>query len=635
MHKQVTSYVGFLVLLAVSFLVLYGAYGYVIAFQSETNDCFFLFGRQFLGEFFDHPAGPLRYAGRFLGQFYHYRWLGALIASACVTGFGVLFYRVLGKLESTAPVSQTLVPCVLLVALHTSTLYVLHDTLGLCAACGAFLGYLSLRGRSARRAYALAATPIVYLLLGVYAWLFVAWVALFEWLDGRPGSGLVFKIVYVPFSMAVPLVAWRWVFPIPLTSAVMCPIMFGPPFRTGAATQSFAYFVVDCVLAVLLVALVLLIPFWGRLFSRTPVAGLWRVKRDRRSRVALVIATVVLAILLHVVRYDGPLARVVACRRLYKQRQWDALLEKAKRNRSEDLRLQFMTNFALYRKGRLLDEMFHYPQAWGTRGLVLNFSGKAGLSPAEDDTSRGMYNSDLFYEMGHVNAAFRHAYNQMWAWGPTYDVLERMAECSMANGNYELASKYLNLLDRTLFHRRFARRYQAMIADPQAADREFGDLRNRLPVVEGRMFGHPGLPLRTLFESNLDNRMAFEYLVAWLLLDKQEISLATIGANVEHFERLGYASMPTHCQEALLLAERARGGPGDGPRLPYDEATAARVDRFFQDLSGYEDLQSGAEQARDRYGDTYMFYYFFVVTPTQGRRRTETGGGFGGTLREE
>ena len=219
MSKQLPSFIGLAVLFVVSFLLFDGVYGYVIGFQSETNDCFFMFGRPFLGSFLDHPAGPVRYAGRFLGQFYHYGWLGALVVSASITCFGVLFHRVLVKLERTGSVAQTLLPCVLLLVLHTSTLVLVHDTLGLCASCGAFLGYLSFRGKAARRVYALAATPLLYFALGVYAWFFVAWVVAFEWLDGPLRSGLPFKISYVVFSVAVPLAAWRWVFPVSLRGA--------------------------------------------------------------------------------------------------------------------------------------------------------------------------------------------------------------------------------------------------------------------------------------------------------------------------------------------------------------------------------------------------------------------------------
>jgi len=629
MPKQLPSHVGLLALFVVSFLVFNWPYGYVISFESETNDCFFMFGRPFLLEFLDHPAGPLRYAGRFLGQFYHHRWLGALIASACITCFGVLFHRVLVKLGGTVSVSQTLLPCVLLLALHTSTIYVLHDTLGLCASCGALLGYLSLRATLARRIYALVATPIVYLFLGVYAWFFVAWIVAFEWLDGRPRSGLAFKIGYVVFSMAVPLIAWRWVFLIPLQSALVCPILFDSPFRSGSPDQTFAWSVVDCSLAVVLCVMLLLIPLWGRVFSGTRFAAFWQAKLDWPSRVCLVIAIPVLAILFHWTQYDAPLATIVAYRQLYKERRWDALLEKAKSNPYEDHRVQFMTNFALYQRGRLLEEMFNYPQPWGTRGLFLNFTGKPGMSPAEDDTKNGMYNSDLLYEMGHASYAQIHAYNCMCLQGKTYDTLKRMAQCSMVHGNDEMALKYLNLLERTLFHRGLARRYKAIIADTGAAEREFGDLRERLPAVDG--FGHPVVHFATLLKAKRDNRMALDYLMAWLLLEKKQDSIESIGAGIGQFKIAGYASIPTHCQEALLLKERGERTPVDLQGFRYDEATIARVDRFLEDVSRGWGRRDAPEQIQAQYGDTYMHYYSFATTLGGAQQIEESHGGFGGT----
>ncbi|MFV1966151.1 MAG: DUF6057 family protein, partial [Pirellulaceae bacterium] len=336
-----------------------------------------------------------------------------------------------------------------------------------------------------------------------------------------------------------------------------------------------------------------------------------------------------------VARYDASLATVVACEQLYKQRQWDALLEQTRGTRQADLRLQFMTNFALCQQGKLLDEMFRYPQSWGTRGLVLNFSGKAGLSSAEDDTSRGMYNSDLFYEMGHVNAAFRHAYNQIWAAGTTYEALERMAQCCAVNGNDALAIKYLNLLDKTLFHQRFARRYKAILADPVAAEREFGERRKRLPLVDHNMFGHPATPLLTMFETRPDNRLAFDYLMAWMLLDKTDRALETIAVNAEHFRGAGYHSIPAHCQEAMLIREGARDTPVDLAGHHYDAAIAERVNGFLQDLSAHPDRQEALGEFRVRSRDTYLFYYFFVTPPAPQRQGMPMSGGVGGTVRVE
>ncbi|MBL7040520.1 MAG: hypothetical protein ISR77_17930 [Pirellulaceae bacterium] len=634
MSRQLISYVGLVVLFALSFLVLHRIYGYVIVIQSESNDCFFMFGRQFLMGFFDRPGAPLCYAGRFLGQFYYHTWLGALVVCLCVASFGVLFHRVLSKRKTNVHVSLTLIPCFLLLVLHTSTIWLVQDTLGLCASCGAFLGYLSFRGKVSRRVSALVATPIIYLLLGVYALFFVAWVVIFELNDKPLRSGLLFGIAYVVFCIAVPLIAWRWVFPMPLLSALLWPVTFIWPSRGGLLHCSTANIVMDCVLAIMFCASVFLIPYCGRLPWKPPVPSRWRARARRWQRVGPAIAFVILVILLHSIRYDTRLSTLVTCRQLYKNEQWDALLAEVKKCPSTSVDLQFMTNFALCKKRRLLDEMFHYPQMWGTRGLVLNFSTLGELKPADDDIYRAMYNSDLFFEMGHINLAFRHAYDRISAEGETYDALKRMAQCSMVNGNYAMAAKYLNILERTLFHSEFARRYKAIIADPVAADKEFRDIRKRLPVVDVSMRQHPFFHISALL-TNKDNRVAFDYVTAWLLLTKTKESLFTIAQNVDQFNRTGYASIPTHCQEVLLLWEKQEGTTIDLLGFGYDQATTVRVNEFLQDLPRYGAGKDAAHRMQTRYGDTYMFFCYFVPTPAELRQRMAAGIGSGTMLRQE
>ena len=105
--------------------------------------------------------------------------------------------------------------------------------------------------------------------------------------------------------------------------------------------------------------------------------------------------------------------------------------------------------------------------------------------------------------------------------------------------------------------------------------------------------------------------------------------------NVDLFGAAGYASIPTHCQEAILLKERAEGIRVDLRGFRYDAAALAGVDKFLQDALPYLGAQGAPEQTRALYGNTYMFYYFFVTTPRQPRRITGAGGGFGGTTRVE
>ena len=634
MSRTLSTSLAALLLFALSFCVFYWPYAYVIRFQSESNDCFFMFGKPFLAEFLDHPGGLLVYAGRFLGQFYHYQWLGAFVASACIVGFAFVYHGIVGRLSGKAHLSQTLIPCLLLLALHTSVLFVLHDTLGLTLSCLAFLAYLSLRQGRPRVLYALLATPALYLVAGVHVWPLVAWILAFEWAARPLRSNLAFKILYPLLSAALPVIAWRWIFLIPLRNAFLCPLVIGVPFRSGSTASGRYSLQLDLALAALLLASMFLIAFWRRLFVATQLADFWKTPPGWGSRLALAAAAVVIGAVLCRLQFDASLANVVACERLYHQRQWDTLLEITKANEELDLRLQFMTNFALWQQGRLLDEMFHYPQPWGTRGLVLNFSGKAGLSPAQDDTVRGMYNSDLFFEMGHINASFRHAYNQTWATGTSYETLQRMALCCMINGNNDLAVKYLSLLERTLFYRPFARRYKTILGDPLANEQELADRRRWLPQIDNNMYGHPTTPLLTAFISHTDNRMAFDCLMAWMLLDKSQRSLGAIAANVGYFRALGYDSIPTHCQEALLILEKTSGAPVDLAGYQYAPEAEQRVDQFLNLLAQHSTSQEILDRIPSSDRNSYLYYFFFATPPASTHPEGQQFGS-GGTIREE
>ncbi len=610
MSKKTSAILGLAALFGALFLLTYGVYGYAIFLASETGNCFFVFTRQFLSKFLDHPGGLLRYAGRFLGQFYYHEALGALAVSACITCFTALFFGLLTKLNREARLASALFPCVLLFALHTSISYAIYHTLGLIVVCAAALAQFSLRTERRRQAYALLAMPILYLLVGSYAWLFAAWALLDAWL-GRPWrAGLAFKSGYLALCLALPLVAYRWVFPIPLRSAWASPLSFAG-FASFGLSRGHLANTVSCLLAVALAASLLLMPFWRRLPRR--VQGFWRLQHSEGKRLLLAVEAVVLVVLLLALRYDRLLDTFVAGRKLYKERQWEDLLAQAKAHRQRDILSQFMTNFALAKTGRLLDEMFHYPQGWGTRGLLLNIPIKPMYGPAEDDSSRAMYNSDVFLELGHINLALRHAYNYLVFYGEHYDAFERMAECAMVNENYDLAAKHLNILEKTLFHRDFARRFKAILRDPKAMAKQWGRYRSLRPVVERRIIKPPPAALANLLESKPDNRLAFDYLTAWLLLDKR--SLPGIASDLKSYQKAGHSTIPIHCQEALLIL----ASMNQTRWVVYDKAVAQRVAQFFKDFNLYGRRDDAVERFRSQYGDTYMFYHFFVATPNDAR----------------
>jgi tetratricopeptide (TPR) repeat protein len=330
--------------------------------------------------------------------------------------------------------------------------------------------------------------------------------------------------------------------------------------------------------------------------------------------VAAGVAAAVLAVLavdLQWVCYDAKLSDYTEYRELYRQKRWNDILQKAETTASPGLVKQFFINCALYHEGRLLDEMFHYPQAWGTRGLILNLPDRSYLGTSKNDLDREMFNSDLFFEMGNANAALMCAYDQMVVQGETYDNVRRVAECNIVRGNYPWAMKFLTMLKRTLFHRAEALRYEALLADPKARDAYFAEQRSRLPTVELPLELPGFIPVLGLLKSNPHNRMACDYLMAWCLLDRA--SLPMLADNVGCLRAAGYDHIPLALQEGLLALQEMSGRPLAPPGFRFDREIAARFSAFNAQMRRSPDDPAAQRRAAQAFAGTFMYYWKFIA----------------------
>jgi tetratricopeptide (TPR) repeat protein len=606
-HDALTCHLGLLLLPVVSFSLFNWVFDHVIVMERDLPCCFFVFGGEFLGQFTDHPGGMLTWAGRFACQFSHYTWLGALAIAGCVSLFGLALHLVLAKRGGRSCLAGMFLPCMLLLVLHTLTVRVMMDALGLAAACAAMLGYLHLRGGTPRRLYAALLTPVMYVVLGAYVYMFALWVTALEWGENRPRSGLAFKVSYPLMAACMPLAAYLWVFPVSLRSAFA-----HDPVFVGDLPRGYGLIVA------ILYGYLLIMPFWPPLVrrARNLLPQRWRTADNGSAARVVTLSALALAATLLFRSFDNPASRELAGYvLLYQAEDWEGILSRVKEKPSDLLLVQFLVNRALCEKGRLLDDMFMYRQTWGSSGLVLQPS--ASESPprsAEADIALAMYNSDLFFKMGHVNMAYRQAYDQISMIGPAYRSFRRMAECHMVNGRYEAARKYLTVLEKTVFHRGFARRYKAILADADASEAFFAAARARRPTVELHTITLAWTALLELVASGHKDRMAIEYLVAWRLLDKGSISI--IAGNVRCFKEAGCSRLPRHVQEALFLQEVMTGHPVDMRGFSYDTNITGRfgeLERVMSTLQGNPDAVSAL---RRQFGDTYLYFFITDRSPT-------------------
>ena len=581
--------VAFLLLGVFCFILYRTTYEYVLEWQRETTNAFFLFNRQFLVDFLSTPGGLLMYASRFFEQFYEYTALGALVVAVLVAGFGVLLYGVLKRLMGGAALFCALLPCVALAT--TLSFEIIDITAGLIVSVGPFLIYLRLPKGAARRIYALVAMPALYLLAGGCFWLFALWVVLTEWIEEKPSANLAWKLFLPALAALLPVIAWRWLFMVPLRSALLHPTIFAEPQPLPAKV---------------LYGYLALLPLWAKASGRVRAVSAEGSKRGFAAGAGLLALMAVVSILSC---YEPAQSEFAEYHQLYEQKRWDDILHKAAGNPSQGLMPQFFTNCALSHKGKLLDEMFRYPQPYGPRGLILS-TGSTKPDGAGEDTDWAMCNSDLFFEMGHVNAALGVAFDHMILRGRTYENVSRMAECSLANGDCVTARKYVALLERTLFHRGFARRCEGLLADAKARDEYFAQVRARMPTVDVPMELAGGfVPLLLLFESHPQNRMAFDGLIAWCLLDNQAFPM--LPDYLGHLKDAGYTALPAHVQEALLTYEKWSGRAVEMSDFGYDPKMEARFSTFLEKIERSPSKLVAQRELGPSFGGTFMYYYAF------------------------
>ena len=98
---------------------------------------------------------------------------------------------------------------------------------------------------------------------------------------------------------------------------------------------------------------------------------------------------------------------------------------------------------------------------------------------------------------------------------------KRLAQTNLINGNYEVARKYLTALQKTLFYSDWANETLQLLGNEEAIAKhpEYGRLRKSV-YKDNTFFSDHVTPdmLESLYFSNTDNSLAYQYLVAYYIL---------------------------------------------------------------------------------------------------------------------
>ncbi len=257
-------------------------------------------------------------------------------------------------------------------------------------------------------------------------------------------------------------------------------------------------------------------------------------------------AILVLAFLLVPGGFDAKKYELIDYDYLVRSGQWKAIIEKAQQQQPDLPMSVSATNLALAMENQLGERAFQFYQR-GTQGLV---------SPFERNFATTQLLGEIYFRLGLVNTAQHYAFEAMEAlpnYAKSARVVRRLAETNLINGQYDVARKYLQMLQKTLFYRKWADQTLQLLGNEDAINEHplYGYLR-KVRLDEDFLFSDKEIDKMCgqLFMHNKNNTVAMQYLLMWPLLNRD---IPTFMQYVQAVQtNVNYN--PRHIQEAICYA---------------------------------------------------------------------------------
>ena len=449
-------------------LLFFGlAYPHHLHFQEQFQ--LFLFDNTYVWEIIRQPGGVADLLGRFCTQFFLYAWVGAAIIAILLSAIQLLTLRllnchcnaILSKRELSTVNCQlayglTFVPSFLL------WLYLLDENALMSGVWAVLLTLLaawaivSLSKGWTRRILLIVAIPLLYFLVGPVCF-------------PIPIDGLWADIHYYRYPTVFPWLLWG--------AALSIWVIFGLNSLIRRRQVHFSHLSpLTSYLSFVLVAAIM-----GSL--------VWKNANFKAEKV---------------MQYDF----------MARHQQWNRILQTISAEKPNNQIGVTVQNLALAMNGMLLEQMGNFNQ-----------NGIAGLLPdVKEDATSPLPTAEAFYQLGMINVAQRTVFEAQEAildFQKSGRCYKRLAETNLINGQYAVARKYLMALQKTIFYRDWANETLPLLGNEEAIARhpEYGRLR-QWNYKDDSYFSDHTTPemLESLYSRNQDNRMAYQYLLAYYIL---------------------------------------------------------------------------------------------------------------------
>lgn len=578
------SWMPYLAFFTGSFLYFTYFSGYVFFYQEKSF--LFILSWEFLTGSLGQPGGFLTWLSGLISSFYYYPVAGALIISLVTS-------LLIASISRTASIfggrNEKILPFItgmLLFYLQTNYRFPLTGTLGLLLQ--STLIFLVLKYVRVLNGWLpVIIIPSWYYLTGGFSWIFIVAIT-FYLLFYKPEFRLIKITAAWLIMIASVFLSMEFLFFESGNTLLFYPFELpdDSPFRMAFIFS---------------IALIAALPLLCRISPPAMFSLSLRYNTEHIIRSAFIIS--ILAFI-SVHAYDRKNIYYFHVEKLFYKGKYDEILDYNTKHPSSNSLTLFYNNIALCENNLLNDRLFRFLQGNDGRTLFLKWE------MVTEILKRGGY---FYYTIGMINEAHRWAFENMVMEGHTPEGLKMLIRTELINGNYQMASKYITLLGKTLFYGKDAAGFEKFLFNDNAveADPDLGTARReKLRTDFFSITDDPIINIDRIVASDSLNRKAFEYRVAYSLLRKDMKALATM---LPEFGKKGFSRLPVHVEEAALAIQVSDNGrmPDTGT-LRVSRESETRWTQFLTLFEQYGSDPRVAEPAlRSQFGNTFWYWAFY------------------------
>lgn len=548
------------------------------------------------------PGGMLSYLGAFFTQHFYYPWVGVIL----MCGWWLLLMW-LTKRTFNIPDRWTVVTVIPVAILLVANMdmgywvyfmkmpgYFYAATIGTTVATALLWAFRSLpENKWISAAYVFVTTLVGYPLLGVYALVAVALMAVLAWcLSKEKSTNIILSVIALLSIIAIPLLYYRYVYVGTNSNDI---------YRVGIPVFGIVDSYPNYYIPYYILGLFFLLVSLTYTVERSERA----IKTKDWILQGCVFAAVA-GCVYHFWYKDANFHHELRMQRCIEQADWEGVVEEGEKQDGEPTRaIVMMHNLALSRLGRQCDEMYNFPKGSKRPNSPLpvymfNVAGRM-----------------MLYQYGAMNECHRICMEEGVEYGWNVEQLRDLARSAMFNKEKQTARKFLDILRQTTYYGGWADHMESLLNDPQALakDVETGPVSrmmhytDRLDAVEGKV---ENALMTTLAEHDADDIYFQEQAVLAAMWTRNP---DLFWPRFDHYVQLnGEENMPPRIfQEAAWLFANMQGQEGLD-EWSLEPGVQENFSGFMRLLQQYKQAPtpSNRKYIYDYYGKTYYFEFFFL-----------------------